>query len=345
MDPEKKINEVTLKSIAQEAGLSVSAVSKALHNKPDISLETITQVHKIGKKLGYRPNIIARSLRTGKTNIVGVIIPDNCNPYNALVLKGVEETLQNLGYTAIMGNSKENPEIEEKLLTSMVSLKVDGILIIPITLQNFINVNIPYVFMSRSPYLVSTVPGLDHKAINFVVNDDRYGEYLAARHLIEQGHKNIYLLVGNDNYNTIEGGMNRARIAGYCQALKEANIPFDPSKIRYGVVDILQSSNATKEILKTEKPPYAFCVTSDYSAFGVISVLSQSGLHIPNEAAIVGYDDIEIASHTNPGLTTIRQEKYSIGSRSAELLISLIKGESEANQIILKPTLVVRSTT
>jgi LacI family transcriptional regulator len=199
--------------------------------------------------------------------------------------------------------------------------------------------------MSRSPYLISKSAGFDRSTISFVVNDDRYGEYLATSHLIKQGHKNIYLLVGNDNPDTIEGGMNRARIAGYRQALEEAGLPFDPRKVRYGVRDIEQSSITTKEILKTIKLPLAVCITSDYSALGVISALNQSNLRIPEEAALVGYDDIEIASHVTPQLTTISQEKYSIGSRSAEQLISMIEGKGETKQIVLQPTLVLRSTT
>jgi hypothetical protein len=119
MGSKQNKKEVTLKSIAKVAGLSVAAVSKALHNKPDISTETTSRVCQIVQEMGYQPNIIARSLRTGKTNIIGVIIPDNCNAYNALVLKGVEETLQRLGYTAIMGKAYWVGERAEKFLKEL----------------------------------------------------------------------------------------------------------------------------------------------------------------------------------------------------------------------------------
>jgi LacI family transcriptional regulator len=340
-----KKSVVTLKSIARVAGISVAAVSKALHNKPDISTETASRVRQIVKDLGYHPNIIARSLRTGKTNIIGVIIPDNCNSYNALVLKGVEETIQKRGYTALLGNSNENTKMEEKLLRSMISVKVDGILIIPVRLQNCADVNIPLVFMSRSPYLVSEPIDMNRRNSSFVVNDDRYGEYLATRHLVERGYHNIYLLVGNDDPKTVEGCMNRARIEGYKQALVEANLSFDLEKIKNGIMDIHQSHVTTLDILRNNENPVAFCTTTDYSALGVISALNQNGLNIPGEAAIVGYDDIDIASYITPQLTTICQEKYTIGSRSAEQLIEMIEGNSKPQQTILQPTLVIRSTT
>ncbi|MDR1505753.1 MAG: LacI family transcriptional regulator [Treponema sp.] len=343
MRPKK--NTVTLKNIARVAGISVAAVSKALHNKPDISTKTVTKVRQIVKDLGYHPNIIARSLRTGKTNIIGVIIPDNCNSYNALVLKGVEETLQKRGYTALLGNSNENAAMEEKLLRSMISVKVDGILIIPVRLQNCADVNIPLVFMSRSPYLVSEYTNMDRRRFSFVVNDDRYGEYLATRHLVERGYRNIYLLVGNDDPKTVEGCMNRARIEGYKQALTEANLSFHLGKIKDGIVDVHQSYLTALDILRNDKAPIAFCTTTDYNALGVISALNQSGLDIPREAAVVGYDDIDLASYITPQLTTICQEKYTIGSRSAECLIEMIEGNSSPQQTTLQPTLAIRFTT
>lgn len=348
MENERK-KTVTLKDIAERAGVSVAAVSKALQNKSDIGQDTIERVQSIARMMGYRPNAIAKSLRTGQTKVLGVLIPDNCNPYNALVIKGIEETAKENGYIVLVANTEENPESEREVLQSMISMKVAGILTIPISLENYKFLTLPLIFMSRypyrGPYKEEAKKTLGEKR-NFIVNDDYVGEYLATEHLIQRGFHNIYLITGSSNIRTVEGIMNLTRLEGYRQALKDYGLAFSEEKICFGISNIRDSYTSVMKITEAEKEPFALCMNSDYSAIGAISALCERGKLIPEKAAVVGYDDIEMARYLSIPLTTINQKKYTIGMESAKHLIYQIEGKTtEIEQKILKPTLVIRQTT
>lgn len=348
-DVDDKKAPVTLKDIAKEAGVSTAAVSKALQNKPDIGESTSRRIRAIADSLGYKPNHLAKSLRIGHSDVLGVLIPDNCNPYNALVIKGVEKTARERGYTVIVANTDENPDIEREVLRSMVSMQVAGILAIPIRLSNYEEIVRPLIFMSRYPYHKDYCEKAESeigREFSYIVNDDYLGEYLAASHLANRGYKDIFLITGGNNPETVEGIMNLTRLKGYRKALEDSGIPFKRDRVRFGVNNIEDSYKTVLKILKNEPIPLALCMNSDYCALGALSAINEMGLEIPGQVAIVGYDDIEMALYAGRPITTIHQEKYKIGSESAAQVIAAIEAKSDKIQrLVLPPALVARTTT
>ena len=339
---------VTLKEIAKLAGVSTAAVSKALRGEKDISKDTQERIKKIANSLGYSPNNLAIYLRNGNIKALGVLIPDNTNPYNAIVLKGVEEKAKEYGYTVIIANTNSDVELEYELLQTMVSLKIRGILAIPTQLRNYKDITIPLVMMSRYPYYdlyseyTRNMLGRD---FDYIVNDDFTGEYIAAEHLISRGIKKIFLIAGDNEPDTASGVMNLTRLEGYKKALETYHIPFEPDRVCFNVLDIHESYQTVKRILNNEEPPFGLCLYSDYLAMGALSAINDRHMKIPEEVALVGYDDIENAKYTVPAITTINQLKYTMGAESVEHVIHSMKGKNHPWKKILKPTLVIRDTT
>lgn len=341
-------DNVTMRDIARAAGVSVAAVSKALRNEPDIGPETTARVQKIALEHGYNPNKIAKSLRTGRTNVVGVIIPDNSNPYNAMVLRGVDESLRASGYVAIIGNSDNRPDVERELLSSMIALKVDGVLAIPVDLESFSTISLPLVFMSRSPTLAEGPADLIGHGWSYVVNDDYHGEYLATSHLIKRGYEVIFLLAGHNNDGAVEKGMTEARVRGYRQALLDHGREFREGNVTYGAVSAERAFAACKQILTGKLGRVGICAYNDYSAMGVLAAVHELGLRIPDDVGVVGYDDVPISAYMTPPMTTIRQAKHDIGSHSASQLVGIMERSNDFPMLqhtILKPMLVARKTT
>lgn len=339
---------VTLREIARLAGVSTAAVSKALRGEKDISKETQERVKKIAKSLGYSPNNLAVYLRNGNIKALGVLIPDNTNPYNALVLKGVEEKAKEYGYTVIIANTNSDRKLEQDILRTMASMKIGGLLAIPTQLQNYKDISIPLVIMSRYPYYAPYNDNIKNelgREFDYIVNDDFAGEYMAVEHLISRGFRKIFLIAGDNDPFTAAGVMNLTRLEGYRKALEDHGLRFDPNQVYFNILDIHESYQAVKKILENAEPPFGLCLYSDYLAMGALSAINDSQMKIPDQVAIVGYDDIENAKYTVPAITTINQLKYTMGSESVEHIIHSINGQAHIWKKILKPTLVIRDTT
>ena len=220
---EKKLKKnVTLKDVAKLAGVSTAAASKALRGEKDIGPETRARVEKIAESLGYCTNNLAIYLRNGSIKALGVVMPDSFNPYNALVLQGVEEKAKELGYNVIIGNTNCDRALERDLLKSFVSMKVSGILAIPSWLENYKTIPVPLIIMSRFPYMepyASKAHAILRPDVQYIVNDDFSGQYLAVEHLIQRGFRNNYLIIGSTEPDSAEGVMNLMRKDGYRNCL------------------------------------------------------------------------------------------------------------------------------
>lgn len=339
---------VTLKDVAAVAGLSTAAVSKALRGEKDIGQETQERVNQIAKSLGYCTNNLAIYLRNGSINAIGVLMPDNSNPYNALVLQGLEEKAKELGYNVIIGNTSCDPDREKALLKTFISMKVAGILAIPISLENYQCVSLPLIIMSRFPYM-EPYAGMARaklaREFNYIVNDDFAGEYLAAEHLIKRGFRNIYLILSRVNPETVEGVMNLTRLAGFQKALSDYGLPFSQDHVISDIQGMHESYGAVTTLLSSCEGPVGLCMNTDYLAMAALSAIHDRGLRIPDQVGIVGYDDIDTAKYAIPALTTINQAKYLIGSQSAIHVVSSHYSNEITWKKVLKPTLVVRRST
>ena len=299
---------VTLKDVAKLAGVSTAAASKALRGEKDIGPETRARVEKIAESLGYCTNNLAIYLRNGSIKALGVVMPDSFNPYNALVLQGVEEKAKELGYNVIIGNTNCDRALERDLLKSFVSMKVSGIL------------------------------------VQYIVNDDFSGQYLAVEHLIQRGFRNNYLIIGSTEPDSAEGVMNLMRKDGYRKALADAGIAFAEDHVIENVRSIHESYRVVTQLLKSGAGRIGLCMNMDHLALAAISAAHDCGARIPEDIGLVGYDDIDSAKYMTPALTTISQSKYAIGAQSAIQVINARDG-TEPWRKVLKPTLVVRRST
>lgn len=341
-------NRVKLKDIAEVTGFSVTAVSRALQDKPDIGEEAKQCILNKAKEMGYKPNSIARSLRLGRTNVLGVIIPDNSNPYFAILLKGIEETARKYGYTVIISNTSETAIIEKKMVDSLLGLHVDGILAFPIAFENYKGADLPLIFISRFPTEKFDSENLmcGAEKYHYLINNDFKGAYMGVSHLIETGKKDIFFMVSDFSLDKLKG-FTQARINGYKKALEDYNIEYCEDKIILGISTIDDSYEAAGRLIEQHKEAMGIFCINDYVAIGVLRAIYDRNIQIPQQAGVVGYDDIEVASFLRHKLTTVKQDRYHIGSEATRQLINIIEKseKEEMYQDIIEPKLIIRETT
>ncbi len=331
---------VRLKDIARDLGVSAVTVSKVLHNRHDIGKETRERVLRRIKELNYQPNQNARALATGRTHLVGLIVPDLLHPFFAQVIKGVSRTLRKQGYGLIIASSEENPEFEREEIGQMLARHVEALIVASTqnTLQSFGLIaarNVPYVLIDRK------LAGL--KA-NFVGTDDIKAGTLATTHLIAKGCRRI-AHIGGDYLSTAAD-----RLAGYRAALLQHGFEL-PQKyicLRTRLDDgaMMTGYRAMLSLLNLEpRPDGVFCF-SDPIAAGAMQAILDSGLRIPEDVAIVGCGNVLYASALRVPLSSVNQKSESLGESAAKVVLNLVgkDAKTQVTQRRLSPTLVVRAS-
>lgn len=333
--------KITISDIAKELNVTPATVSRALSNHPAISLKTKEAVQKTARRLKYKKNTIAASLQSGKTNVIGIIIPSAEIPFFGSVIHGIESIANLNGYSILIYQSNENMELEVKGIETFLSARVDGILASisknTVDFTHFLEAkarNIPLVFFDRTN---------DDLQLPSVVIDDFRGAFLATEHLIKQGYKRIAHITGSENiriWNT--------RLKGYKKALSTYNIPFDPSLIYVGNITIESGKEAVKFFFEKENPPDAIFAVEDFTAMGAIKELKDRNIKIPQQVGIVGFANELFAEHISPALSSIDQQTVLMGKESIRLLLELIKQKEVKKQtirkIILEPIPVFRES-
>jgi len=330
---------VTIKDIAEKAGVSVATVSRALNGKPDISPETKKRILTIVKELNYTLNNIARAFVTKETKCIGVIVADNSNPFYAEIIRGIEETTMKQGYSIILCNTNEDIKREIKAVQILKEKRVDGMIINPTQkkiehLKVLKKEGIPFVLLNRN---------IEELEVDCVKNDNIYGAYQATEHLIKLGHRRIAHITGPLYTSSV-----RERIEGYKKALDTYNIPIKDELILNTSLTLSGGYEASLKLLKLPNPPTAIFAYSDIMAIGVIRACKELKIKIPEDLSLVGYDDIEVASFIEVPLTTMHQARYDIGVIITNLLIKRIKRPNSKKPpqcIVLKPELIVRNST
>lgn len=328
---------VTIKDIARMAGVSHTTVSRALRGLPGVSEETRQRVLELADKLRYRSNAMARGLVTHRSQSIGMLVPDMTNPFYVQVAKGAEDIASNANYSLLICNSDHMQEKEIKYVDFLREKQVDGLLVIPLQKESrhFIDLyldKIPLVFIDRFfPELPAP----------YVITDNYHGEKQAVEHLISQGYKRIAFLVG-----TRGGYAAEERLRAYCDAMKKAGLPLEKELIletRGGFQDGYQRA---KDVLAIHPLPDAVLAANDVVALGVIRYFSECGVRVPEDIAIIGFDDIDFAEMLPVPLTTVRQHPLEMGIKAAEILLKLIEGNhDEINQrVMLSAELIVRES-
>ncbi len=331
---------VTLKDIARKVGRSVTTVSRALHDYDDVSPETKELVRRVALEMGYTPNIMAQRLQKQRTDTIGFILPTFgprfSDPFFSEFLAGIGNRAAKLGYDLLVSTL---PPGEEELVTyrrKVHSYLVDGFIIVRTRRQDprmgyLCDEDFPFAAFGR------TENGCDYP---FVDEDSEHGMRLLANHLADLGHQHIAFIAPPD-----ELMFAHYRLKGFREGLAERNIQLEDELIITGDLTQRDGFRQANQLLDLPNPPTAIAAGNDLMALGAISAAQKRGLSVGKDLAITGFDNIPLAEHSHPPLTTLHQPIYQIGDMVCEMLIKHIKGEPvETNEVLLQPSLIIRET-
>ncbi len=326
----------TIKDVAKLAGVSPSTVSRTLSNRIFVEEETRQKVLKAVEELGYHPNIMARGLKEGKTRILGFMVPDINSLFYPMIMKEVERCASKKGYSLILINNDESLEKEKQALASFAGGRADGIMCMSVEddirhLEKFQKEQkIPVVLVNRS----------GGKSMSSVSIDNEYGGYLMTKYLLEHGHSRITGMFGDLNKERF-----RERYAGCKRAMEEYGVSDYEKSFIYNVNSVEEAYWRTCEILKSSDRPTAFFASMDILAIGIYSGINASGLRIPEDVSVVGFDNIFMAQYMIPGLTTYNFSVDSVAEVSVDLLLKQIENPNcRKKHIIQKGNLLERGS-
>jgi LacI family transcriptional regulator len=327
---------VTLVELAQAAGVSVSTVSRALSNgKYPLKKETRQQILNLAEEMGYKPNLVARSLQSNRSHLVGVIVDRMQSPFAAATVQGIQDGLLHAGYSISIAYSNRDQDIAIQAINSFYSHQVDGIIILNSWLHTF---NDPILSLQDRPYVfVNRVFG--NCSQNCVGPGDRQGARLATQHLVDLGHRQIGYINGMEDWIEAQN-----RLAGYRDVLTEHGLPVDEALIRHGNWGVDSGYEAARELLALEKRPTAIFAANDIMALGAIYAIQKAGLEVPADIAVVGYDDRDFTAWIRPALTTIRMPSFEMGQAAARLLLEQINNEELEDATQITGKLIIRES-
>ena len=322
------MKEVTLKQIAENLGISITTVSKALKNYPDVSKKTKKLVKAEAKKLNYKPNVFAVNLRTKESKTVGLIIPEVVHHFFSSVINGIIEQAEKKGYLVIILQSNESFKLEKKQVDLLISKRVDGIMIsianktVDIAhLQRVKELNIPMVMFDKISKLIECTK---------VVIDDRKAAYLATKHLIDKGYKRIAHFRGALlPQNSID------RFLGYKRALEDHGLPFDSTLVYICEnVDYEDGRSAALQLLQDHDDVDAVFAITDMCAIGALAIFNENGVKVPDDIAVMGFSNWFISSAITPSLSTIDQPGYEMGRTTFKSLYKEMKAKKKEEKIV-----------
>ena len=327
----------TIREVAESAGVSYATVSHVINNTRVVSQETRERVLAAMSALNYRPNALARSLRQGKTNTMGLVLPDSANPFFAEISRSIEDEAFKKGYSVFLCNTELDLERELFYVDVLSKKQVDGIIFVAAgdqadSLDYLVHRNLPVVMIDRD------VPNVD---VDAVLTDHQLGGFLATRHLLELGHTRIACIAGPSSITP-----SAERIIGYRNALEQAGLAYDENLVLRGDYHAQSGLEITHAILQMKPRPTAIFALNDLMALGALRAAAEAGCSVPGDLAIIGYDDLELAHFTNPPLTTIAQPKKEIGAQAVRLLIDRMSQKSSPpRRLVLPPELIIRRST
>ncbi len=331
---------VTLKGLAQELELSVSTVSRALNNHPDISADTKRRVQDLAKELNYVPNLFAKGFRTHHTHILGVIVPNVSHYFTTTVLKGILDEGEKLGYRIIICESKNDEKKQADMLQTILQFGAEGILMA--LARKTTSINDILKTMQRIPIVLFDKVS-DKIPCTQIVIDEEEAAYSAVEHLINTGKRRIAIIKETENsYNS------EKRFSGYLKALRDYDLPID-EKIILSTEDIsLEKGRAMANLLLSlrKRPDAVFAIT-DSAAIGVIKALNKFKVKIPEEIAVVGFSNSAYATIINPSLSTVDQPGEKIGRTALQYLIEEIENPNQdlaTKTVEIKTNLIIRDS-
>lgn len=326
----------TIKDVAERAQVSVATVSYVINRKGNVSKELLERVNKAIEELNYRPSGVARSLRTGKTMNIGLLIDDISNQFGAEFTIGLIQTAREKGYDVLISSVYHNIEEEYKLLDRFLLQRVDGIIYGG---YGATEAKLLEIEASGIPVVAVDKP-LQSREISSVLIDNRQAIFMAVEYLIRLGHRSICYLAG-----FIENRNTRIRVEAFRDCLREYGINFDDDSIIYGDYTLEHGYQSVMEMVDVKKYTALLC-GDDMVAFGAIAALKQRGVRVPEEMAVIGFDNVPLSAFFDPTLTTVNYPMREMGSKAFELLYERIKKRRKrAQHLLLSANLVVRQST
>ncbi|MBW7476335.1 LacI family transcriptional regulator [Paenibacillus oenotherae] len=328
-----------IKKVAEAAGVSIATVSHVINSTRFVSEETKNKVKRAMKELDYQPNSVARSLRSQKTNTIGLIVPilpsDTSNFFFMTIAQGIQAELKAHGYHLLLStNTTETVEDEIEQVRLLSSKRIDGLIIAPISEEigylNGMAAGFPVVF-------------IDRRAKGFtadcVLADGYGGAYNAVKTLIDKGHRAIGMITGGLGITTSD-----ERFRGYRQALQDHGIPFDSSMVKIERSNF-ESGYASARQLLSEHEPSALFIANNVLTMGAMRYIQEQRIPVPGKLAVIGFDDYDWTQITSPPLTVIRQPSYELGERAARVLLDRIEHpDAEAKEYRLDTSLILRGS-
>lgn len=330
----------TLRDVARVAGVHPGTVSRALNPQTRglVNERTARRVLAAAEELGYRPNPIARGLRTNRSNTVGVLVPDLLNPLFAAVVRGIEDALRDAGYTPLIANTDNDAERERVAYEAMSARQVDGFIAATARRDHWLLAD----RVESGPKLVLVNRRVDSDAIPAVTGDDHEGVRLAVEHLAELGHRRIAHIAGSQTLYT-----GWCRHQGFVDAMEARGLEPDPGLIVYSqAFTEREGARCCSDLLDRRRDFTAIVAGNDLLALGCYDALEARGLNCPDDVSVVGYNDMPFVDRFRPPLTTVRVPHYELGATAAELMLEqLQERQAPPRQLLLAPELVVRGST
>lgn len=333
----KKQHRTSLKDLANELGVSIATVSRALRNSQEISKDMQLRVKELAKKLNYRPNPFAQSLRKDAPKIIGVVVPNLVTHYYAAVLDGIEDAARRAGYSVISANSRESFENERQAIDNFVSMHVEGIIacLAQTTtdyshFEEISDMGIPLVFFGRTC--------MTDRFSSVMANGDEAAQ-LATQHLLDTGSQRIAFVGGPNHLDMV-----RRRKHGYLEALRENNVEIDRDLVACGMIDYEVALRTVEKLLRRKNRPDAILAFNDIITFAAFTAIKNCGLRIPDDVALIGFTDDVHAACVTPRLSVIEDQSHKMGVRACELLLRSIDGDQKVYKEIVPQQLVIRET-
>lgn len=332
-----KPRRTSLKDLASELGVSIATVSRALRSSPEIGKEMQQRVKDLAKKMNYRPNPFAQSLRKEAPKVIGVVVPNLVTHYYAAVLDGIEDEARRMGYSVISANSHERFEDEAQAIDNFINMHVEGI--VACLAQNTTDyshfeqlseMGIPLVFFGRTC--------MTDKFSSVMANGDEAAQQ-ATQHLIDTGSRRIAFLGGPNHLDMV-----RRRKHGYLEALRENRLPIDRDLVVCDKIDYEVALHQAETLLKRPDRPDAILAFNDIITFAAFTAIKNCGLRIPDDVALIGFTDDVHAEYVTPRMSAIADQSHLMGVTACQLLLKNINGDPKVYKQIVPQQLIIRET-
>ena len=328
---------VSLKDLAEELGVSVSTVSRALKDSPEVGEEMRERVKKLAGEWNYRPNPFAISLLKNNPRIIGIIVPDIVTHFYSSIISGISDVARKNHYSVIITSSYEQYELEKQCVEDLMNIRVEGI-IACISQETTDYAHFESLIMQRVPLVFFDRVCL-HGRCSCVVADNAESGKAATEHFLHHGAKRIGFIGGANHLDIV-----KRRKHGYLEALRENRIPIEKELVVCRKIDYEEGKIATETLLSLPQPPDAILAMNDTLAFAAMEVIKKHDLRIPDDVAIIGYTDEQHANYVEPKLSAVSHQTYKMGETACQLLIDQIKGDKTIKQVTIPTHLQIRES-